>query len=139
MRRLAPPTAVAAAPAAPERGLPVQDDAWITTRGASNGGAEIEEEGERAAQNEELSADVIARDGDGAFPGYFLGGGSDGNGKGNGLGMRSISLLQQRNERASQESEHVDRCSCSEEKRTRKLIASIFRESNKVRPTLSSW
>ena len=64
----------------------MQDDAWITSSG------DEEEEGrERAAQNEELSADVIMAAGSdgGALPGYFLGVGSSGNGP----RIRSISLL----------------------------------------------
>ena len=42
----------------------MQDDAWITREASQRSGAGKEERGEeRAAQNEELSADVIAGDG----------------------------------------------------------------------------
>ena len=103
VRRLAPPTA-AAAPAL-ERGLPVQDDAWIANvEGSKRRGDRGDRGEERAAQNEELSADVIAGDWARA-PRHILRLFSRRRRRRQRewaqLGIRSISLLPQQNERAA--------------------------------------
>ena len=87
VRRLAPPTA-AAAPAL-ERGLPVQDDAWIANvegskrRGDRGDGGDEERRGRRKTKNYlQMSSRATGRARPGTFSGYFLGGGVGGNGNG---------------------------------------------------------